>query len=184
MMIGAAAIREKYTGHIADTYDQLRADTDLRKQEEIALSRFLSIIGHGRSVLDIPVGTGWLLQDYHRRGMAVIGMDVSGDMLRKAREKMPDANLRYGDILDIPLPDRSVDAAIAIRIMPWLTISEMQMALTELARVSRQWIVTGGGRGKEQRAICRSVAGFTVADDALIDRNARGDYELVLLGRC
>lgn len=181
--IGADVIRNKYTGRTAEIYDG-RAGQPKWNAENAAMARFLDRIGPGASVLDIPVGTGRFLVDYRSRGMPAIGMDVSHDMMAQARLKVPDADLRYGDILAIDLPDASVDVAVAIRIMSWLKIAEMRQALSELARVSRRWIVTGGGRSSERRTIARDVAGFALIDEAVIDRDACGDYTLVLLQRC
>lgn len=181
--IGADVIRDKYTGRVAEVYDG-RAGSPKWAAETAGMARFLDRIGPGASVLDIPVGTGRFLVDYRDRGMPAIGMDVSQDMMAQARIKVPDADLRYGDILAIDMPDASVDAAIAIRIMSWLHIAEMRQALLELARVSRQWIITGGGRSSERRTIARDVAGFELVDEAIIDRDQCGDYTLVLLRRC
>lgn len=180
--IGADVIRDKYRGRVAELYDQ-RSGSLKWKTETIAVDRFLDLIGTGRSVLDIPVGTGRFLAAYRARSMPAIGMDTSGDMLAQARLKMADADLRIGDILRIDMPDLSVDVGVAVRIMSWLTIAEMKAALAEMARVSRQWIITGGGRSEERAAITRATPGFTLIESALIDRDGRGDYELVLLRR-
>lgn len=181
--IGADVIRDKYTGRTAEIYDG-RAGQPKWRVENDAMARFLDRIGAGASVLDIPVGTGRFLVDYRTRGMPAIGMDVSQDMMAQARLKVPDADLRYGDILAIDMPDASVDAAVAVRIMSWLKIAEMRQALSELARVSRRWIITGGGRSSERRMLAKSVPGFSLADEVVIDRDACGDYTLVLLERC
>lgn len=180
--IGAEVIRHKYVGRTAEIYDG-RAGSPKWAAENAAMARFLDRIGPGASVLDIPVGTGRFLSEYAKRNMPAIGMDVSADMMAQARLKVPDADLRCGDILAIEMPDRSVDVAVAIRIMSWLKIEEMRKALSELSRVSRQWIVTGGGRSSERRTIARDVPGFVLVDEEVIDSDMCGDYTLVLLRR-
>jgi SAM-dependent methyltransferase len=180
--IGAAVIRDKYRGRTAEIYDQ-RSGSPKWHAEEAAMERFLGAIGPGANVLDVPVGTGRFLAAYRRHGMTAIGMDVSEDMMAQARLKVPDADLRVGNILDIGLPAKSVDVAVAVRILSWLTIDEMKVALAELSAVARTWIITGGGRHADRQSLYRSVPGFRVVEEALIDRNARGDYELVLLRR-
>lgn len=182
-MIGAAAIKDKYRGRTAEIYDQ-RSGSAKWHAEEAAMERFLSIVGRGAKVLDIPVGTGRFLAAYRRHGMSAIGMDVSEDMMAQARLKVPESDLRVGDILAINLPTQSVDLAVAVRILSWLTIDEMKHALYELSTVARSWIITGGGRQPDRQKVYQSLSGFSVHDRVLIDRNTRGDYELVLLRRC
>lgn len=182
MNIGADAIRNKYTGRVAECYDDERSWEPKWEAEAAAMARFLATIGGG-NVLDIPVGTGRFLADYKRHGMRAIGLDISADMLAQAQMKMPDADLREGDILSIPLPGYCVDAAIAVRILNWLTVEEVRAALAELSRVTRQWIITSGGRSNERSAIVRNLAGFVPVDETLIETNIRGDYSLVLLRR-
>lgn len=182
MKIGAEVIREKYKGAVADKYDK-RARHPKWQREQATVERWLTLIGSGASVLDIPVGTGRFLEMYARHGMTAIGMDVSEDMLAKAREKVPSADLRYGDILAIPLSDLCVDCVVAVRIMSWLRREEMLRALDECARLARTWIVTGGGRDAENNVQGSEAAGFELVDRVLIDMDARGAYELVLMRR-
>lgn len=179
--IGAAIIRDKYYGRVAELYDH-RSGSPKWRAEDAAMQRFLDRIGSG-SVLDIPVGTGRFLHAYKVRGMSAIGMDISPDMLAQARLKMPDADLRVGDIMEIDLPDKSVDVVTAVRILSWLTVPEVRLALAEVARVSRTWIVTGGGRSTERAEVTRATPNFALVDSALIDRDGRGDYEMVLMRR-
>jgi ubiquinone/menaquinone biosynthesis C-methylase UbiE len=180
--IGADVIRDKYTGRVAEVYDQ-RSRSPKWRAEDAAMERFLDRIGPVATVLDIPVGTGRFLATFAARGIAAIGMDVSADMMAQARLKAPDADLRHGDILAIDMADQSVDLVVAMRIMSWLTVREMRTALAEIGRVSRRWVITGGGREDARRGPQRAVPGYVVRDEALIDRDARGDYDLVLLER-
>lgn len=181
--IGADAIRDRYTGSVAEGYDDARSKKANWAAENAAVEKWLGIVGAGARVLDIPVGTGRFLAAYRCQRMSVVGMDVSADMLEQARRKNAGADLRAGHILAIDLPDGSVDVAIAVRILNWLTPGEVRRALAELARVTRRWIITGGGHSDERSAIVRNVPGFVLFDEVLIESHARGDYSLVLLRR-
>lgn len=183
MRIGADAIRDVYTGAVANRYDDQRSWEPKWQAENAAVEKWLGIIGPGALALDIPVGTGRFLAAYRRHGMTAVGMDVSVDMLALARCKDADAELRVGNILAIDMPDASVDVAIAVRIMNWLKVDEMRVALAELARVTRQWIVTSGGRSIERHAMVRASPGFVLFDEVPIESNIRGDYSLALLRR-
>lgn len=181
--IGAAAIRDKYTGSVAEFYEAKRSHELKWAAENAAVEKWLGLIGAGAHVLDIPVGTGRFLDAYRRHGMTVIGMDVSSDMLAQAQLKDDAVQLRFGDIQAIDMPAFSVDVAISLRIMNWLEVSEVRIALAELSRVAREWIITSGGRSVERSMIVRNLTGFTVFDEAPIDRDKRGYYSLMLLRR-
>lgn len=180
--IGAANIRDYYRGDYARKYDRRSLHPKWAREQE-TVERWLSMIGGNADVLDIPVGTGRFLEAYDRLGLCAIGMDVSDDMMALARRKCPWADLRYGDILDIPMDDGSVDCVVAVRILSWFTRSEMERAVRECARVSKSWIITGGGRYDENKVHGSEIEGFDLVERVQIDRDHRGDYELVLMRR-
>ncbi len=52
----------------------------------------------GRAVLDVACGTGVLFPYYYEKGVAsVTGIDISGEMVKKGKEKFPDADIFQGD---------------------------------------------------------------------------------------
>ena len=55
--------------------------------------------------LDNGCGTGILLPDLMKRCPAVHAVDLSPDMLAQARERAPGADLREGDLEQLPFPD-------------------------------------------------------------------------------
>jgi len=67
---------------------------------------------HGRLVLDAGCGTGrhtrWLCE----QGARVVGVDASEGMLREARAKCPDADLRLGSVLALPVEAESFDVVL------------------------------------------------------------------------
>jgi cyclopropane fatty-acyl-phospholipid synthase-like methyltransferase len=63
----------------------------------------------GQRVLDIGCGAGvflWLAAD---RGAQVFGLDASRGLLEIARKRVPDADLRWGDMQHLPYDDDSFD---------------------------------------------------------------------------
>ena len=97
----------------------------------------------GSRILDLCTGTGDLAIAATRlvAPVSVIGVDFSGEMLRRALSKVRDQSLTStiklirGDAIRIPLPDASCDAAtigFGIR-----NVADPQRALTELSRVLR-----------------------------------------------
>lgn len=74
------------------------------------------LAGPHRTVLDIGFGTAALTARLYRQGAQVFGQDFSAEMVRRAREKMPAAQLYEGDFaagLREELKENRYDAVIA-----------------------------------------------------------------------
>jgi ubiquinone/menaquinone biosynthesis C-methylase UbiE len=89
---------------------------------------------------DIGCGTGSLTFELARFARKVIGVDLSPEMLRRARElikekKLDNVELRAGDALKLPIATRSVDAVFCVMVLHFLTIP--QRAIAELCRIAR-----------------------------------------------
>jgi ubiquinone/menaquinone biosynthesis C-methylase UbiE len=68
-------------------------------------------------------------------GHAVIGVDISAEMLAVAREKVPGADFREGDLHQLPVPGRHVD--VAVRALALTHVPELAPVLAEFVRVLR-----------------------------------------------
>ncbi|MBD0330570.1 MAG: class I SAM-dependent methyltransferase [Thermoleophilia bacterium] len=89
----------------------------------------------GDRVLDACCGTGDLALACLRAGARVTGVDFSERMLERARRKSGEVEWVQGDLLALPFPDGSFDAAtvgFGIRNVP-----ELEAGLAELRRVLR-----------------------------------------------
>jgi SAM-dependent methyltransferase len=115
----------------SQTYD---APLRLFPVEEPAVRGLLDGLPPGR-VLDAACGTGrhsvWLAAQGHE----VVGVDVSPDMLAKARAKLPAARFEQGELTALPLPDASVGAALCA--LALVHVPDLRPAFAELARVVR-----------------------------------------------
>jgi ubiquinone/menaquinone biosynthesis C-methylase UbiE len=69
------------------------------------------------------------------RGATVTGLDVSAGLLAVARARLPEADLREGDLEALPFADASFDAVVAVNSLFYA--ADMAAALRELARVVR-----------------------------------------------
>jgi SAM-dependent methyltransferase len=113
------------------TYDQpLR----LFPIEEPPMRALIETLPPG-TVLDAACGTGRYAAMLADRGHEVIGVDQSGAMLDIARKKVPSADFREGDLTALPLPGRSVDAAVCA--LSLVHVPDVASALREFARVLR-----------------------------------------------
>lgn len=134
----------KYHGEVAEDYDAKREDSPKWKVEQRIIEDMLSDLPSGDWVLDCPVGTGRFIPFYESKDFQVIGMDMSGDMLDKAREKVTKPNkirLVPGNVLKTDRGDDTVDASVMVRLTRWLSPDECRQAIRELARVTRKRII-------------------------------------------
>ena len=89
----------------------------------------------GTRVLDIGCGSGLALVLAARRGALPAGIDISPGLLGIARERLPGADLRDGDMESLPFPDKAFDAVIGVSAFQFA--GDPPRALGEAARVLR-----------------------------------------------
>lgn len=122
-MADSVSIRGRYGRRYLNL---LRVITHWRQAEAVA-----RVCGDAGRVLEVGVGSGhvaWLLQ---RWGYEVTTLDIEPDLA-------PDV---VADVCEIPLPDDSVDCALAAEVLEHLPFDRFAPALRELARVSRRAVV-------------------------------------------
>lgn len=102
-----------------------------------AVLRGLSAVPGPASVLDCGMGPGRLLAELARRGWSVAGLDISGEMVARARARLPEnaGQLVQGTIESLPFPSESFDAAVATGVLEY--VEDVPGALFEVARVLR-----------------------------------------------
>jgi len=94
-----------------------------------------AVVSPGDRVLDACCGTGDLAITACEAGGAVTGLDFSARMLERARRKSERIEWVQGDLLALPFPDGSFDAAtvgFGVR-----NVADVDLALRELRRVLR-----------------------------------------------
>src|SRR5689334_6601119 len=95
---------------------------------------------HGKTVLEYGCGDGINTVSLSRRGAKVIGLEISPEMLARARERMAanecdPAMLVVGSAHALPLPDASVDVVVGISILHHL---DLEIASREVRRVLKE----------------------------------------------
>ncbi|MEH2920265.1 malonyl-ACP O-methyltransferase BioC [Samsonia erythrinae] len=89
----------------------------------------------GTRVLDAGCGTGHFSRHWRQQGKTVIALDLSGEMLRYARQQQVADHYQEGDIENLPLADGSVDITYSNLAVQWC--DSLPRALAELYRVTR-----------------------------------------------
>jgi len=92
------------------------------------------------SVLEVGVGTGLSLPEY-KEHLEVVGIDLSPEMLEKARERVATEGLEHVtglhemDAGDLKFPDAAFDTVVAMYVMT--VVPEPEAVMRELARVTK-----------------------------------------------
>jgi SAM-dependent methyltransferase len=116
----------------AGSYDE--PGNPLVALEEPAVWSLLDARPAGRA-LDAACGTGRHASHLVARGHDVVGVDLSPDMLAVARDSVPEATFRVGDLVDIPAERDEFDVvACGLAIAH---VADLAAAVRELARVLR-----------------------------------------------
>jgi SAM-dependent methyltransferase len=114
----------------AETYDSARPGYPDAAVDWMVPSR-------GGRVLDLGAGTGKLTSALVARGLDVLALDPSAEMLAVLARVVPEARTLVGEAEAIPLADGSVDAVTAAQAWHWV---DPDRAGAEVARV----LVPGG----------------------------------------
>ena len=70
------------------------------KAPQDELNFYLSYAEKGKKILEPLCGSGRFLIPFMERGFDICGMDLSGEMLEKLKQKAPDAKIVQADILE------------------------------------------------------------------------------------
>ncbi|MEV0970890.1 class I SAM-dependent methyltransferase [Microtetraspora glauca] len=125
----------------AQTYDGPNTAFDL---DEPFIREIVDALPVG-DALDAACGTGRMAAYLAGRGHRVRGVDLSPDMLERARQRVPQAEFRLGDLSSLPVPDASVDLVVCSLALTHVPV--LDPVLSEFARVLRP----GGGTARADR---------------------------------
>ncbi len=92
-------------------------------------------IGRGDRVLDVGCGTGVFLRICADRGAFVSGLDAAEGLLAVARERVPEADFRLGDLQALPYADDAFDLVTGFT--SFFFADDIVAALREARRVAR-----------------------------------------------
>ena len=92
-------------------------------------------VGQGTRVLDVGCGSGLALVLAAQRGAVPSGLDISPGLLGIARDRLPGAGLREGDMESLPFDDAAFDAVLGVNAFQFA--GDPRRALREAARVAR-----------------------------------------------
>jgi ubiquinone/menaquinone biosynthesis C-methylase UbiE len=128
---------QSYFESVAGDWERIRKSYFDDRVTSLAIEKLLP---RDLAVADIGCGTGSLTFELARFARKVIGVDLSGEMLRRARamakeRKLDNVEFRRGDALGLPLQSHSVDAAFSVMVLHFLP--DPERAIGELCRITR-----------------------------------------------
>jgi SAM-dependent methyltransferase len=92
-------------------------------------------VSAGQRVLDVGCGTGVFLRLVADRGAEAFGLDASEALLEIARERVPEADLRVGEMEALPYDDDSFDVVTGFN--AFFFANDFVAALREAGRVGK-----------------------------------------------
>ncbi|WP_173917813.1 class I SAM-dependent methyltransferase [Halobacillus sp. Marseille-Q1614] len=92
-------------------------------------------IDKGITVADLGCGDGYGSFKLYQAGYHVTGVDISEDMIRRAKSRVEEETLQFvqGDLVDLPLANESFDAVMAVNSLEWVQVPDE--GLKEMKRV-------------------------------------------------
>ncbi len=98
--------------------------------------RIASMVDESGVIADLGCGTGELLGILDGKAGTLIGVDQSRNVLQRARESCPRADLRVGTLEHLPLANQEADIVIASMVLHHLP--DPKIALDEMRRVLKK----------------------------------------------
>ena len=126
-----------YFESLAGDWERIRKSYFDDRVTSIAIEKLLP---RNLILADIGCGTGSLTVELARFAEKVIGVDLSQEMLRRARQvakerQLSNVEFRFGDALNLPMAARSVDATFCVMVLHFL--SDPGRAIAGLCRITR-----------------------------------------------
>jgi ubiquinone/menaquinone biosynthesis C-methylase UbiE len=128
---------KSYFESVAGDWEHIRKSYFDDRITSLAIEKLLP---RNLTLADIGCGTGSLTLELARFAYKVIGVDLSHEMLRRARavakeRELHNVEFHRGDALHLPLETQSVDAAFCVMVLHFLP--DPQRAIGELCRITR-----------------------------------------------
>src|SRR6266699_2632451 len=94
-------------------------------------------LSHGARVLDVGCGSGRWVRRLEERGLSVVGIDQSSEMLSLARKRGTLCPMVSCEVQNLPFRDESFECVSAVTVIQHIPPQEQVRALSEMVRVLR-----------------------------------------------
>jgi ubiquinone/menaquinone biosynthesis C-methylase UbiE len=121
-------VADEYVRRISDELKDKPLDRQL-------LDRFAKSVRNLGSVCDMGCGPGHVARYLHEHGVKVCGVDISTEMVKRARRLTPGVEFRQGDMMALDIPDETCAGVVAFYSIIHIPRTDVVRALRELRRV-------------------------------------------------
>ena len=124
----------------AKDYAKMVADELSKDMYTLHLPKLAKDAPAGGAVVDVGCGPGdclALLSKDVKDGTALVGTDISDEMLKIARERVPTATFHNATATSLPLGDGEASAVMSYFVLHHLSLEDIGSALREWRRVLR-----------------------------------------------
>jgi len=98
---------------LAEVYDSSFTSKTARAEDDIIYSQLRSYFTRS-SILDLGCGTGALLDNLDVDSKDYVGVDISENMIEKARLKHPNCTFHVGDMANLPFNDEQFNNVVCL----------------------------------------------------------------------
>ncbi len=123
-------VADEYVRRIFDELQHKPLDRQL-------LDRFAANVRDVGPACDMGCGPGHVARYLHERNVQVYGVDLSVELVERARRLTPGVEFRRGDMMALDIPDESLVGIAAFYSLIHIPRADMVRALRELRRVLR-----------------------------------------------
>jgi len=121
---------------IADQFDNLQNEFDLKVRKEIIFQKFLNKIElKNKRILEVGCGSGGFVEEILKLQSIYIGIDIAWQLIKIAGHKKG-ARLFPADVMDLPFPSQYFDLVISSEVVEHT--EEPHEAITSMARVVKK----------------------------------------------
>lgn len=117
-----------YVEHLFNELDNKPLDREL-------LTRFAEAVKDSGLVCDLGCGPGHVTKFLSELGVTVCGIDLSPEMIERARQLNPGIDFQTGNMLALEIEDETFAGIVAFYSIVNLSREEVKQALFEIARV-------------------------------------------------
>ena len=116
-------------------------ENESRYNEEFAkFTKDLAISLRCTSVLEIGCGTGIDLRLFPET-FQIHGIDLNKNALDIAKQKLPVADFKNGNITDLPFEDSSIDFVFTHQLLNYLDDDTVEKGVAEMYRVAKRYVM-------------------------------------------
>jgi SAM-dependent methyltransferase len=128
-------VRESYDSAARAYAEHLAAELDRKPLDRHLLNRFAEEVRGSGLVADLGCGPGHVARYLDVQGVRMVGIDLSPEMTRVAKELYPGIDFRVGDMTALDLSDASLAGVIAFYAIVHFRPDELGPIFREMRRV-------------------------------------------------